>query len=110
MRPVLCGYCPRRIVAREGQHVAKGAKALGKVVPLRTILISICGIFGNRERSASSVRMNRMFGISPVFPSEAPPAPAGQLPGAPGARTKEKHRHWHEFVCARGLRQEESEK
>src|SRR5918993_4568210 len=77
MMPVLCGYCPRRIVAREGQHVAKGVKAFGKVVPLRTILSSICGIWGSRERSASSVRINRMFGFSaPPLAEFSPPQAA----------------------------------
>src|SRR5918995_5389229 len=77
MMPVLCGYCPRRIVAREGQHVAKGVKAFGKVVPFRTILSSIFGIWGSRERSASSVRMNRMFGFSaPPLADSSPPQAA----------------------------------
>src|SRR5918994_1863889 len=77
MMPLLCGYCPRRIVARDGQHVGKGVKALGKVVPLRTILSSIFGIWGSRERSASSMRMNRMFGFSaPPLADSSPPQAA----------------------------------
>src|SRR5829696_4333075 len=87
MMPLLCGYCPRRIVARDGQHVGKGVKALGKVVPLRTILSSIFGIWGSRERSASSMRMNRMFGFSaPPLADSSPPQAANNSTESPMRR------------------------
>src|SRR5918994_4501242 len=87
MMPLLCGYCPRRIVARDGQHVGKGVKALGKVVPLRTILSSIFGIWGSRERSASSMRMNRMFGFSaPPLADSSPPLAANNSTESPMRR------------------------
>src|SRR5919112_2176949 len=89
MTPVLCGYCPRRIVAREGQHVAKGAKALGKVVPFRTIRSWMCGILGSRERSASSVRMSRMFGLSPASPASAALLLSVSFPRHPAATTRQ---------------------
>src|ERR671914_790885 len=89
MTPVLCGYCPRRIVARKGQHVAKGGKVLGKVVPLRTILSSICGILGSRERSASSVRIKRMFGFFPASAASATSLPPLGCPRHATAATKQ---------------------
>jgi hypothetical protein len=99
MTPVLCGYCPRRIVAREGQHVAKGAKALGKVVPLRTILSSICGILGSRERSASSVRTSRMFGFSTASAASTTLAPSLGSPKHATVATKE-NTHTSTSLCA----------
>ena len=108
--PVLCGYCPRRIVAREGQHVAKGAKALGKVVPLRTRCSSISGILGSRVRSASSVRISRMFGRSPASPASAALLPPVSFPRHPAAHNQAKHHHRRQFVCARGRGREGAEK
>jgi hypothetical protein len=89
MMPVLCGYCPRRIVAREGQHVGKGVKAFGKVVPFRTILSSIFGILGSSERSASSVRINRMFGFSFASRARAASLAPVSFPRHPATTTKQ---------------------
>jgi hypothetical protein len=55
---------PAQDRSARGAACGEGGESVGKVVPFRTSCSSIFGILGSRERSASSVRMSKMFGRS----------------------------------------------
>src|SRR5664279_5398945 len=61
--PVLCEYCPRSVVVREGQHNDTETKSCEKETPWSTSIECRFGIVAISPRSRSSVRMNNTFGF-----------------------------------------------
>src|SRR4051794_277031 len=60
--PVLCAYCPRRIVVRDGQHNETLTIARVKRMPCAPMVRSTPGIACRSARVMSSASTNRMFG------------------------------------------------
>jgi hypothetical protein len=58
----LCGYCPVRIVALEGQQSAEVTNALSKVMPLSAMYPVRDGTFETDAASRSSAIMKMMLG------------------------------------------------